>query len=54
MVNPTKYQLKLITENRGIKNYRNMSKKTLLRTLNKSDHKFKSTPLNGLKRIGKM
>ena len=31
-----------------------MSKKTLLRTLNKSDHNFKSTPLNGLKRIGKM
>ena len=39
MINLTKYELKLIAGNRGIKDYQNMSRKKLLRTLNKSDHK---------------
>ena len=54
MINLTKYELKLITGNRGIKNYQNMLRKKLLRTLNKSDRNFKNISLNGLERIAKM
>ena len=54
MVNLTKYELKLIAGNRGIKNYQNMLRKKLLRTLNKSDCNFKNISLNWLKRIAKM
>ena len=54
MINLTKYELKLIAGNRGIKNYQNMSGKKLLRTLNKSDRNFKNISLNGLEQIGKM
>ena len=41
MINLTKHELKLIAENRGIKDYQNMSRKKLLKTLNKSDCNFK-------------
>ena len=54
MVNLTKCELKLIVGNRGIKNCQNMSRKKLLRTLNKSDRNFKNISLNGLERIAKM
>ena len=54
MINLTKYKVKLIAGNRGIKNYQNMSRKKLLRTLNKSDHNFKNISPNGLERIAKM
>ena len=54
MTNLTKYELKLIAWNRGIKNYQNMSRKKFLRTLNKSDHNFKNISLNALEQIAKM
>ena len=54
MINLTKYELKLIAGNMGIENYQNMSRKKLLRTLNKSDRNFKNISLNGLERIAKM
>ena len=54
MINLTKYKVKLIAGNRGIKNYQNMSRKKLLKTLNKSDCNFKNISLNGLKQIAKM
>ena len=54
MVNLTKYELKLIAGNRGIKNYQNMSRKKSLRTLNKSDCNFKNISLNRIERIAKM
>ena len=54
MINLTKYKLKLIAGNRGIKNYQNMSRKKLLRILNKSDRNFKNISLNDLERICKM
>ena len=54
MINLTKYKLKLIAGNRGIRNYQNMSRKKLLRSLNKSERNFKNTLLKGLDRIAKM
>ena len=54
MINLTKYELKLIAGNMGIENYQNMSRKKLLRTLNKSDFNFKNISLNELERIAKM
>ena len=54
MINLTKYKVKLITGNRGIKNYQNVSRKKLLKTLNKSDCNSKNISLNGLKQIAKM
>ena len=54
MVNFTTDELRLITEKRGIKNHQNMSRKTLLSTLDKSEHNFKNISQNGLERIAKM
>ena len=54
MINLTKYELELIVKNRGIKNYQNMSRKNLLRSLNKSECNFKNTLLKGLDQIAKM
>ena len=54
MVNFTTDELRLIAEKRGIKNYQNMSRKKLLRTLDKSKHNFKNISQNGLERIAKM
>ena len=42
MVNFTTEELRLITEKRGIKNYQNMSRKKLLRTLDKLEYNFKN------------
>ena len=54
IVNFTTDELKLIAEQRGIKNYQNMSRKKLLSTLDKSERNFKNISLNGLERIAKM
>ena len=48
MVNFTKDELRLIAEKRGIKNFQNMSRKNLLRTLDKSECNFKNISQNGL------
>ena len=54
MVNLTTHELRLITEKRGIKNYKNMSKEKLLSTLDESEPNFKTISQNGLERIAKM
>ena len=54
MINLRKYELKLIAGNKGIKNYQNMLRKKLLKTLNKSDRNFKNISLNGLEQIAKI
>ena len=54
MVNFTTDELRLIAEKRGIKNYQNMSRKKLLKTLDKSQRNFKNISQNGLERIVKM
>ena len=54
MVNLTKHELRLITEKRGIKNYKNMSREKLLSTLHESECNFKNVSQNGLERIAKM
>ena len=45
---------KLIAEKRGIKNYQSMSRKKLIRALDKSKHNFKGITLKKLDRIAKM
>ena len=40
-LNLTTHELKLIARNRGIKNYRNMSREKLLSTLDESEHILK-------------
>ena len=47
-------ELKLIAEKRGIKNYQNMSRKKLIRALDKSKHNFKDITLKKLDRIAKI
>ena len=54
MENFTTDKLKLIAEKRGIKNYQNMSRKKLIRALNKSKRNFKDITLKKLNRIAKM
>ena len=54
MVNPTKYELKFIAKNGGIKNYQNMSREELLITLDKSEHITENVSKYGLERIAKM
>ena len=49
MANLTTYELKLITGKRGIKNLQNMSKETLLSTLDETEHIFENFLQNGLK-----
>ena len=48
MINLTKYKLKLIAGNRGIKNYQNMSKEKLLSAIVKSERMIKNLSQNGL------
>ena len=48
MVNLTTQELRLITGKRCFKNYKNMSRKKLLRTLDKSEHNLKNISQNGL------
>ena len=47
-------ELKLISEKRGIKNYQNMSRKNLIKALDKSKRNFKDVTLKKLDRIAKM
>ena len=54
MINLTTYELKLIAGEKGIKNYRNMSREKLLSTLDESEHILKDLSQNGLKQIAKM
>ena len=54
MINLTKYQLKLIVGNRGIKSYRNMSKEKLLNATVKSERITEKLSQNGLEWIARM
>ena len=54
MVNPTKYEVKYIARNRGIKNYQNMSREELLSTLDESERVLKNLSQNGLERIARI
>ena len=53
MINLTKYELKLIGGNRGIKNYQNMSKEELLNAIVKSEPIIKNLK-NGIEWIARM
>ena len=54
MINLTKYELKLIGKNRGIKNYQNMSVEKLLDAILKYDCIAKNLLQNGLENIARM
>ena len=54
MVNLTTYELRLIARKRGIKNYRNMSRKKLLSTVDELERNIKTASEKGLERITKM
>ena len=54
MINLTKYELKQIAGNKGIKNYLNMSRDELLNTMAESECIFKNLSQNGLKKIARM
>ena len=54
MVKLTKYELKLIAKNKGIKNYLNMSREMLLSALDKSERTTENLSINGLNKIVKM
>ena len=54
MVNPTKYELKFMARNRGIKNYQNMSREELLSTLDKSGPILENLSQIRLVRIAKI
>ena len=54
MVNFTTYELRLFTEKRGIKCYKNMLREKLLSTLDELEHNFKDISQNRLNRIPKM
>ena len=54
MINLTKYELKQIMGNRGIKNHQNMSRDELLNTMAESEHIFKNLSQNGLRKIARM
>ena len=53
MINLTKYELKLIGANRGIKNYQNMSKEELLKAIVKSERITENLSQNGLEKSQK-
>ena len=54
MVNLSEYELRLIAQNRGIKNYNNMTKEELLSTLNETERNLNTLSEKGLKGIAKM
>ena len=54
MVNLSEYELRLIAQNRGIKNYNNMTKEELLSTLDETERNLNTLSEKGLKRIAKM
>ena len=50
----TKYEIKLIAGNAGIKNYQNMSKEKLLNVFVKSERITENLSQNGLEQIARM
>ena len=54
MVRLTEYELRIISKNRGIKNYLNMSREKLLGTIDKYDHIIENLSENELEKIVKM
>ena len=54
MIKLTKYELKLIVGNRGIKNCQNMSEEKLLGAVLKYDHITKNLSQNGLENIARI
>ena len=54
MINLTKYELKLIAGNRGIKNYQNMAQEKLLSAFVESEHTHKNLSKNGLEKIARI
>ena len=54
MVNLRTYELRLIAEKRGIKDYKKMSREELLRTFDKSERFIKTLSQNGHERIAKI
>ena len=54
MINLTKYELKQIAGNRGIKNYWNMSRDELFNTMAESEQILKKLSENGFKQIARM
>ena len=54
MVNLTTYKLSLITEKRDIKNYKSMSRETLLGTFDKLEHNLKKISQNVHEQIAEM
>ena len=54
MINLTKYELKLIEGNRGIKNYQNMSTDELLSAIAESERIIKDLSQNGLEKVARI
>ena len=54
MVNLSEYELRLIAQNRGIKNYNNMTKEELLSTLDETERNLNTLSEKGLKGTAKM
>ena len=54
MVNLSEYELRLIAQNRGIKNYNNMTKEELLSTLDETERNLNTLSEKGLKGIAKI
>ena len=54
MVNLSEYELRLIAQNRGIKNYNNMTKEELLSTPDETERNLNTLSEKGLKGIAKM
>ena len=54
MLNLTTHELRLVTKNRDIKNYKNMSGEKLLSSLDELERNFKTLSEKGLEQIVKM
>ena len=54
MVSLTTHKLRSVAKNRGIKNYKNMSREKLLSTLDELELNFNTLSETGLKQIAKM
>ena len=54
MVNLTTYKLRLITEKRGIENYKSISTEKVLNTFDEVDHNLQNISQNGHGQIAKM
>ena len=54
MINLIKYELKLITENKGVKNYQNMSKEKFLNAIVESERIIKNLSQNRFTKIARM